>query len=203
MAESDPQIDALCRELYEKHGQAWRAIRNRLPSQRDELHNALGRLACQRLTRDFGGEWLYSLKRDRYARVYRPSWRVFGTSEAQTILGIESSSGFDAQHSSTHLRLAAGLPDDDVSERYTYVVKLKVSNRSNNEKLGARTFDTLSARGFTSKRTDNFTLDIRSRSGLPSVLTAADVVLDRLVTVRSVQGAVEAIDTAILSPPEA
>jgi hypothetical protein len=197
MSESDPLIDALCRELYVTHGQAWRAIRNRLPSQRDELHNALGTLTCQRLTDVFGGEWRFSLKRDRYARVYRPSWRAFGQSKGDRILGLDDVPSFDASHSSTHLRLAAELPEDDLSDRYNYAVKLRVSNGSEDDQLSLRTVRELSARDLKSERDDEFTIVLKSKSGLPSALNSSDAVLDWLVTVRKLRQAIEAVDAAV------
>ena len=42
MPEQNPEIDELCRKLYNEHLDAWRAIRRRLPSKRDESHASVG-----------------------------------------------------------------------------------------------------------------------------------------------------------------
>ena len=52
MPESNPDIDAICRQLYDDHQEAWRAIRRRLPSKRDESHAYVGCKVAEHLEKD-------------------------------------------------------------------------------------------------------------------------------------------------------
>lgn len=70
----DEELDGLCRELYREHRGAWRAIRARLPSESDDLHAALAQEGCKVLRKRPGGDWQFSIRRNRYAMVYRPEW---------------------------------------------------------------------------------------------------------------------------------
>ena len=130
MPDSNPEIDAICRQLYQDHQDAWRAIRRRLPSQRDESHSYLGARVCERLQLDHGGSWDFVVRRDRYVCVFRPGWRAVGVYETEPIVGLEQGAGSQT-YPFVHYRLVADRSDADAGERFKYEVRLKVSTLQN------------------------------------------------------------------------
>ena len=88
MPESNPEIDRLCLELIEQHQRAWRAIRRRLPSERDDYHDHLGAAVCKRLSDAPGGKWIHVVRRDVYTRVFRQEWLQLGSKQTQPPLGL-------------------------------------------------------------------------------------------------------------------
>jgi hypothetical protein len=130
MPDSNPEIDEICRRLYQEHQEAWRAIRRRLPSRRDESHSYLGAQVCERLELDHGGSWNFAVRRDRFVCVFRPGWRVLGIYEAEPIVGLEQGAA-SFTYPFVHFRLVADRSDVDAGERFQYQLRLKVSTLEN------------------------------------------------------------------------
>ena len=120
MTDSNPDIDAICRELYEKHQDAWKAIRRRLPSQRDEYHANIGARVSKRLEEKHGGEWLFTVRRDKYVCVFRSGWSVLGSYESESIVGLVDSSEPVTEYPKIHFRLVADRSDADADEQFRY-----------------------------------------------------------------------------------
>lgn len=196
MSIGDPQLDALCRELYERHRLAWQTVRRRLPSDRDELNAALGEAAVARFAGAFGGSWQHSIRRDSYARIFRPAWRAFGVGQDEPILGVTGPT--DWTFARVHLRLVSDPPDADDGVQHRYQVKLKVDTRF----AGDRRADVLLAldqvKGIATRANDEqFTISIKSRSGLPSVVEKPDTVLDWMLGVHGLRAVIEALDALL------
>ena len=131
MPESNSDIDAICRQLYDDHQEAWRAIRRRLPSKRDESHAYVGSKVAQRLERQYGGKWQFVVRRDKYACVFRPAWSDLGVYEADQIVGLSQAPEVPRTYPRVHFRLVADRSETDASERFHYRVRLKVDTRKN------------------------------------------------------------------------
>jgi hypothetical protein len=129
----ETEIDRLLSELYRENKDAWKLIRRRLPSERDEHHVALAEAICSRLTRDLGGPWQFSLRPDRYVRVFMPHWGTpFGQSEPERIVGLGLEGAPLAHFPHVHFRLSTDAPDDDAGdERWRYIAKLRLDTRAN------------------------------------------------------------------------
>jgi hypothetical protein len=172
MAESNPEIDAICRKLYNEHQDAWRVIRRRLPSQRDEFHAAIGTKVCERLGDTHGGKWLLSVRRDRYACVFRPDWFELGTYETDPIVGLTQPIEFGSHYPRIHFRLVADSSSEtDAGEEFRYAVRLKMDVR-NNPILGksiVRALNTVEPLRSRIPKRDQFTMTLKSTLTLPPV----------------------------------
>jgi hypothetical protein len=191
--ESQPEIDRILRELA-GHKEAWRLIRRRLPSERDDSHAALAKAVCDRLSRPdvSGPQWQFAVKRDRYARVFRPDWSALGYRDSDMVIADDSAT----RYSRVHFRLAAAPPDDDAGGRWEYSVRLRLDARDN-EALGAsiRTgLDGLGCLRPEDREGPQRTVRLKQTSRLPGL--AADTVPDDVVEwfVRQIQPLVGVLD---------
>ncbi len=134
--EPQPEIDQFLAEFYvDQNKQAWRLIRNRLPSERDEHHLALAEAVCQRLTGEFQEPWQLALRPDRYVRLFQPSWStVFGKAERERVVGLTAQAEAVTHYPRVHFRLAIDAPDDD-DGRWQYTAKLRL-NTTGNPQIG-------------------------------------------------------------------
>ncbi|MCZ2108802.1 MAG: PD-(D/E)XK nuclease family protein [Dehalococcoidia bacterium] len=66
VSEPQPEVDQILRELFQDHREAWREIRRRMPSERDEHHAAQATALCERLGSTLGTPWLFALRRELY-----------------------------------------------------------------------------------------------------------------------------------------
>jgi hypothetical protein len=131
MPESNPDIDAICRTLYDSHREAWRAIRRRLPSKRDESHAYIGSRVAEHLEKRHGGTWQSVVRRDRYACVFRPGWSKLGSYETEQIVGLTQIPESPLTYPRVHFRLVADSVETDVGERFSYQIRLKVDTAEN------------------------------------------------------------------------
>jgi PD-(D/E)XK nuclease superfamily protein len=180
--ESRPEIDQILRELA-GHKEAWRLIRRRLPSERDDSHAALARAVCGWLSKPnvCGPPWRFALRRDGYARVFRPGWTALGDRDSDTVVGLTDDEYAATRYPCVHFRLAAAPPDDDAGDRWRYMVKLRVDARSD-DALGASIRRDLDARGLLrpeDRDRQQLTPVLKQSQKLPAL--AADSVSDRLV----------------------
>jgi hypothetical protein len=177
--ESNPDIDAICRELYDKHREAWRAIRRRLPSSRDEAHASLGLRVCQHLKDKQGGEWLYSISPDRHACVFRRSWLELGRYERAPIVGLSQPGDASLETARVHFRLVADRSDADAANTFDYTLRLKVDT-THNPALGKSVVRALSSVHSVPEKKE-FSIPLRSTSGLPGVGDNPEDVPDSVV----------------------
>ncbi len=170
MPEQNPEIDELCRKLYNEHLDAWRAIRRRLPSKRDESHASVGSKVCQRLEEQYQGRWQFLVRRDKYACVFRSGWGALGVNESDPIVGLSQSAEPGNTYPKIHFRLAVDSADTDAGERVTYSVPLKVDMKENRT-LGESVVQALrTVPAIQSKIPSKvqFTLALKSTSKLPA-----------------------------------
>lgn len=168
IAEPIPEVDALCQSLYNDHKDAWRMIRRRLPSERDELHAMLGSAAIAAFTQHFGGDWRFSVRRDLYARVFRPEWHALGTRKDDSIIGLDVGTGW--AYAPAHFRLSADVPDTEGDGRYDYVVRLRVDTRHAPQRHKAIARALRRTAGFDLPEKGQRTVALKSANRLPSVL---------------------------------
>ena len=121
------EIAKICSELVSAHPQGWRVLRRHLPSERDDLES-FAQHVCAKFREELGGDWWFSLQKNRYARVWRSDWEAaFGTGADPPIAGVM---GAKWQFARTHLRLSVEPPDPDSTAQYfKYEVRLKLSRR--------------------------------------------------------------------------
>jgi hypothetical protein len=182
MGESDPEIDRLCQALYASHKEAWHVIRRRLPTWRDEFHDQIGISLTQRLEEEHGGNWAYSIRRNRYTCVFRPEWSALGSREADTIVGLTSATHTEAR---LHFRFVASRSDTDDGQTGGYEIRLKVTT-SENPQLGAAVFEAicqvLEGQIEKQKGKAQFTIKVKSSTKLSmpvgDSLSVPDPVLD-------------------------
>ena len=195
MQETNTDIDGICRQLYSEHQDAWRAIRRRLPSERDELHAALGTAACTEFARKFGGHWYYSVKRDARARLYRRAWRAIGSGEDSPIVGLDGNAlGLDRTYAHAHLQVAVATPDTDAGEQYRYVVRLKVQLKHTPPAL-AKELRLALEKVETIPERSQFTINLKSRSRMPSATERADKVASWAAKLEKVDRIISALDS--------
>jgi len=195
MAIPDSDIDAICSELYQRHSAAWQLIRKRLPTERDDLHASLGAAGVVAFGAKFGGEWRFSVKREGFARIYRPSWLALGVRKDDPILGLES--GTDWRYARAHFRLTSALPEsDDDSERYRYQVKFKVDTSAADARRQA-VLQALKNVAQLEKKSDSkhFTVSIKSKGNQPSATSKPDSVIDWVARLPKVALIVQAMDS--------
>jgi hypothetical protein len=194
MAEANPEIEALCRTLYEDHRDAWGTIRRRLPSERDEMHASLGQAAVGAFLDHFKGDWRFSVRRDRHARLYRPAWGKLGTRKDRPIIGLEPP--VDWTYAAAHLRLSTEVPDTDAETLYRYTVRLRVDTR-HAPKLGRAVAKALARAGFSVPDRNQFTIGLKSTAKLPPVIDKPDSVSGWIVRLKPVRDAVSALDSVL------
>lgn len=174
MPQPNPEIDALCRELYERHQLAWRAIRRRLPSERDEHMERLGQAMGGRLSREYGGEWLHVVRRDVYVRVFRVEWLALGSKEAPSIIGLSAEDRRQRAYPPLHFRLIVEPVESDVETNFLYALRLKLPDPSVSRQR-ARLADAMRALHDAVPRDKEHTLRVKSSSGLPPITEDGDV----------------------------
>jgi hypothetical protein len=127
----DDEITKQCWALFDGHREAWRAIRARLPSERDEAHKLLGDVCCSQFARRFGGEWMAAARHDKYATLSRPSWRTaFGDWKGAPLVTFSEAETPQAI-AALHFRLALEVGDDDKGQAPpTLAVRIKCDTRS-------------------------------------------------------------------------
>ena len=109
----DAEVDALCQDLYDRYPQAWRAIRSRLPSERDEGHRLLGIACCQTFAHHLGGAWVSAVQHGKYVTLFRPTWEAaYGTWKRPTPVKFKKDE-VPPVIPRVHFRLALQVPDDD------------------------------------------------------------------------------------------
>ena len=114
MPEQNPEIDELCRKLYNEHLDAWRAIRRRLPSKRDESHASVGSKVCQRLEEQYQGRWQFLVRpRQVRVRVSFPGGGRLVSTESDPIVGLSQSAEPGNTYPKIHFRLAVDSADTD------------------------------------------------------------------------------------------
>ena len=171
MPESNPEIDAICRQLYEEHQEAWRAIRRRLPSKRDESHAYVGARVAEHLETLYEGEWQFVVRRDRYACVFRPDWLSLGSYETGEISGLRQDQDLPRILPRVHFRLVVDTGESDAEESCHYRVRLKVDTLKNpslgKSLIGA--MQTIASIGTKMPKRRQFTLSLKSTSQLPAI----------------------------------
>jgi hypothetical protein len=182
MREANSEVKGICGALYEQYRDAWQVIRRQLPSEEDELLRCLGSAVCERFERAFSGAWRFSILRGKYARVYRPNWRVLGEkSEPDPIIGWKDKEGFlDWDYAATHLRLyITAVPDEESANGYAYRISCKFDRRSHTRRddLPQRIVDALKAAGLAVPDQDQSTVYFGSKSKLPSIARKPDAIL--------------------------
>lgn len=186
----DAEIAKICSDMYRDHCDAWRAIRRRLPSERDDLLKALADSVCQRFELDLGGEWRFSIQKDRYARVWRSDWERLGTRTDSVIAGVEGAHWTFAQ---THFRLAVEPPAPDSSKKhFKYEVRIKWNPRERKIVEGLKTIDAFAKRFQRDSNTSTITVAANRR--LPGMDADGTTVLDWIMTT-PVRDVVEVIDS--------
>ena len=183
MPDSTPEIDALCLKLYKDYPDAWRAIRRRLPSQRDESHEQIAEAVRTRLEAEHKGSWLVVVRRDMYACVFRPGWRALGVSKRRAIIGLNSSTDIETIPK-VHFRLVIDAVDADAEDRYEYAIRLKITGGLSTA-FGKATVRALRsvpnlAAKIPSKK-EAFTVRLKSTNGLPGPGDEAGAVPDLVV----------------------
>lgn len=127
--ERDNRIDRILQEMYSSHREAWREIRRRLPSERDDAHMAIATAVCERLAETYGGSWQFLVKRERYVRVFRPGWSGLGyTTPETTVTGDNPYVG--SRYPGAHFRLSMAPFGDDVAAGCGYEARLRVNGKS-------------------------------------------------------------------------
>lgn len=111
----DAELDALCQELIDRYPQAWRALRSRLPSERDEGHRLLG-IACRKTFEEhLEGSWVWAVQH-RWVAVFRPSWEsAFGKWKGPAAMQFKKDE-VPPVIPRVHFRLALQVPDDDEAQ---------------------------------------------------------------------------------------
>jgi hypothetical protein len=172
MLESNPEIDAICRTLYDDHREAWRAIRRRLPSKRDESHAYIGSRVAEHLEKRCGGPWQSVVRRDRYACVFRPGWLDLGSYETDQIVGLTQVPELPPTYPRVHFRLVADSEETDVGERFSYRIRLKVDIAENPVcgKSLVRALKTVASLKSKLPTRTQFTLPLKSTSRLPPII---------------------------------
>jgi len=181
--ESNPEIEAICQQLYDEHQEAWRAIRRYLPSRRDESHAYVGAKVAKHLEARYGGEWQFVVRRDRYACVFRPDWLSIGSYGAGEISGLRQGPESPRTLPRVHFRLVVDTGESDAEERCHYRVRLKVDtvkNPSLGESLvvALKSVDSIGAR---LPPRQQFTLPLKSTSQLPAIGDDPEDVPDSVV----------------------
>jgi hypothetical protein len=184
MNESNPEIDALCRKLLEDHEEAWRVIRRRLPSRRDDFHASIGAGVCDWLQKEHPGAWQFVVRRDRYACVFREQWFGLGTYETDSLVDFTQGVKPPSSYPCVHFRLVvADDSDSDTEDELQYALKLKVDKRKNpalGEALvtSLKSLDTLRPK---IKDRNQFTATLKQSSRLPALGDDATGVPDSVV----------------------
>jgi hypothetical protein len=197
MREKNSEINAICEALYQQHREAWQVIRRFLPSERDELLRQLGSKVCERFSAEFDGDWHFSIRRGKYARVYRDDWCKLGKrTEEDPVVGWEVSDFLSWDYAAAHLRFyLTEIPDDETSNGYGYKIGLKIDIRglSREDHLPRRIIDALEREGLKVFERDQWTTSLKSASKLPSIVKGPDRILDWAVT--HAKRAVEALNS--------
>ena len=128
VSEPQPEVDQILREMFNEHREAWREIRRRMPSERDEHHAALASALCERLGVTHGMPWLFALRRERYVRVFRSTWSALGVDETAPVIGLTDSEHGAAQYSRVHFRLTA-RPGEDDTDHWVYDARVRLDGR--------------------------------------------------------------------------
>ena len=122
---------------------------------------------------------MFSVQKDRYARIWHRQWETLGTSRDDEITGID-----DAQwnYAEVHVRLSAERPEPDFNDKlFTYGVRLKVYKRGN-VALATAVADALKTVDGIAKHVkddkNQFTVPIETNRQLPSITTDAATVTD-------------------------
>jgi PD-(D/E)XK nuclease superfamily len=173
MRESNPEIDKLCLELIEQHQRAWRAIRRRLPSERDDYHDHLAVAVCKRLSEAPGGRWTHVVRRDLYARVFRVQWLRLGSMQVQPPLGL-STGNEQCSYPPLHFRLVAESEETDVEMHFRYVLRLKGPDPSASAESAA-VASAIRALDEEVPRDKQYTIGVTSTSTLPPIGEDGDV----------------------------
>ena len=118
-------IDNVCKELLRKHPDAWRVIRSRMPSEMDELHQALGRACCAVFERECGGKWIFVVRRRMYAAVCRRSWMDLGDAPGDSRKYVSFGEDEGASLAAVHFRFAL-MPVEDDDAKFSLEVRMKV-----------------------------------------------------------------------------
>ena len=180
MANTNSDIDELCRELYMQHQDAWRAIRRRLPSRRDEHHALVGASVCERLKETHGGQWDWVVRRNRYVCIFRPEWLALGHYESDEIVGVNDL--LPKCYPKVHFRMVVDADEADADERFKYAVRLKV-RAGENSTLGAALIKALKREHpkVQDKKKLEFTIHVKSTTSLPACGEDSARVPDRVV----------------------
>jgi hypothetical protein len=178
----DEELEQLCRELYREHRLAWRAIRTRLPSERDELHASLAKSACGVLSQRLPGDWHFSIRRNRYAVVYRSEWvKWFGLNGKSRREFVD---GLGGELSSPAVAIIVTAREREEEEtggapaRVLVEVKLRVWDGPTTRVSTERLLKALKAKGRQNTRTLKTRL---AKSALTAVATAVDLLSDNRV----------------------
>jgi hypothetical protein len=183
MTESNPDIDEICRQLYDAHQEAWRAIRRRLPSKRDEFHFYVGSKVTEHLKKLYGGSWQSVVRRDKFACVFRPAWSELGYYETDQIVGLNQAPDSPRTYPRVHFRLVADRAETDTGDRFQYRVRLKVDT-AKNPKGGKALVRALKLVDSIKSKIPNrtqFTLSLKSTSKLPPLGDEPEDVPDSVV----------------------
>lgn len=158
--ESEPEIDKILNELYAENKAAWKEIRRRLPSERDENHWALANAICQRLDVGSVVQWRFAAQAGRYVRVFMPHWGVpFGQSVSERIVGLEADGIAAPHYPHVHFRFSIDAEDD--ADEWRYVAKLKLDARASPQ-LGAQIRAALAAKDLRVRDRDQDTTELGS-----------------------------------------
>lgn len=197
MREANSEVETICEALYKQHREAWQVIRRFLPSERDELLRQLGSKVCERFAAEFDGDWHFSVRRGKYARVYRDDWCKLGKrTEEEPVVGWEVSDFLSWDYAAAHLRFyLTEIPDDEASNGHGYKMGLKIDIRglSREDHLPRRIIDALEREGLKVFERDQWTTSLKSASKLPSIVKGPDRILDWAVT--HAKHAVEALNS--------
>jgi hypothetical protein len=205
MREANSEVKAICEALYKQHREAWQVIRRRLPSERDESLRQLGSKVCERFAAKFGGDWHFSVRHGKYARVYRDDWCALGTrTEEEPVVGWDGGDFLSWNYAAAHLRFyLTEIPDDETSNEYGYKIGLKIDIRglSREDHLPRRIIAALEREDLRVFTRDQWTTSIKSASKLPSIVKGPDQVLDWAVA--HAKRAIDALNSAFTAEPGA
>jgi hypothetical protein len=161
------------------------------------LLRQLGSKVCERFAAKFDGDWHFSVRRGKYARVYREDWCQLGKrTEEEPVVGWEAGDFLSWNYAAAHLRFyLTEIPDDEASDGYGYKIGLKIDIRglSREDRLPKRIIDELERKGLKVFERDQWTTSLKSASKLPSIVKGPDRILDWAVTHAS--DAVEALNS--------
>ena len=201
--ESQPDIDRLLHDLA-GHKEAWRLIRRRLPSAKDDGHATLARAVCAWLSKpDFcGPPWRFTVRREGYARVFRPGWAALGYRDSDPVLGTEDEYAA-TRYPGAHFRLFAVPPDDEGDARWKYLIKLRLDARQD-DVIGAALREDLRVRDLLEPEDSDkrqITIVLKQTSKLPGLAedSAPDAVVDWFV--RRIQPIVAVLDARLALNP--